>query len=138
LGRSGLTGVLLDTHVLAWALLDSARIATKTRELISHAGAVWVSAISLYEIGLKVRIGKWPEMSPYVHSLRGLVEGQGARWRAVDDGVALRAALMDWTHRDPFDRMIAATAIELDVRIITADVRFDELSSYPGWRGRIW
>ena len=133
-----MTDVLLDTHVLAWSLRDSGRISASARDLISRAGTIWVSAISLYEIGQKVRLGKWPAMASYVRSLHVLAQDHGARWRAVDDAIALRSALLDWTHRDPFDRMIAATAIELDVRLITADVQFDELSSYPGWRGRIW
>lgn len=45
---------------------------------------------------------------------------------------------MDWSHRDPFDRMIAATAIELACPVVSKDSAFDGLRGRFGWRGRIW
>jgi PIN domain nuclease of toxin-antitoxin system len=133
-----LTAVLLDTHVLAWGLSNSARIPELARNRIASADAIWVSAMSLYEIGQKVRIGKWPEMAPHLHELRGLVKAQGGRWRAADDAITSRAALLEWPHRDPFDRLIAATAIEIGVPLVSADALFDDLGPSPDWRGRIW
>jgi PIN domain nuclease of toxin-antitoxin system len=50
----------------------------------------------------------------------------------------LRAALIDWPHRDPFDRLIAATAIEIGVPLASAEALFDEVGPSPDWRGRIW
>lgn len=45
---------------------------------------------------------------------------------------------MDWSHKDPFDRMIAATAMELACPLISKDPAFDQLEGSPGWIGRIW
>ena len=45
---------------------------------------------------------------------------------------------MDWPHRDPFDRVIAATATELACAVVSRDTAFDTLEGRFGWRGRIW
>jgi PIN domain nuclease of toxin-antitoxin system len=133
-----LTVVLLDTHVWVWASFDSARIAHEVREFIAGSDFVWVSAISFYEIGQKVRLGKWPDMALHVDNLADLLNDQGSHLIGVDGGIALRAALLDWQHRDPFDRLIAATAMRLDAQLISADVQFDDLQPDSAWRGRIW
>lgn len=48
------------------------------------------------------------------------------------------AARLDWAHRDPFDRFIAATAITERLTLVSADAAFDDLRGMPGWCGRIW
>lgn len=48
------------------------------------------------------------------------------------------AGSLEWDHRDPFDRMIAATAIELATPLVSADPAFDGLSAVSGWPGRVW
>ncbi len=45
---------------------------------------------------------------------------------------------LDWSHKDPFDRMIAATALELACPLISKDPAFDDLLAFPGWIGRVW
>ena len=52
--------------------------------------------------------------------------------------IAARAGTLDWSHRDPFDRLIAATAIELRFPPVSKDIEFDTLDSIPGWPGRVW
>lgn len=90
-----------------------------------RAETVLVSPISFFEIGQKVRLGKWPEMAPFVGDLPALLERQGGGVAGLDQGICLRAAIMDWAHRDPFDRMLAATAERYGVAIISADTVFD-------------
>lgn len=84
-----------------------------------------VSPISFFEIGQKVRLGKWPEMMPFVADLVALLERQGGVSAGLDQGICLRAAIMAWPHRDPFDRLLAATAERYAVPIISADRVFD-------------
>ena len=50
----------------------------------------------------------------------------------------MRAAKLAWPHRDPFDRFIAATAMELKVPLLSADAAFDDLKTLPDWPGRLW
>ena len=52
--------------------------------------------------------------------------------------MAMLAGTLDWAHRDPFDRMIAATAIEMACPLVSKDAAFDGLDETTGWKERIW
>lgn len=138
MGRRGLSHVLLDTHTWVWTLSGDARLSTLAVNTIDDAETVSISAISFYEIGQKVRLGKWPEMEPHVLSLIELATQQGCRLLPVSPAISLASAMMEWPHRDPFDRMIGATALGEGLVLISADVVFDDFVSTPEWKGRIW
>lgn len=126
--------VLLDTHVWVWSIDDELRLTRAAVQAIEAADGVFVSPISLFEICQKVRIGKWPEMATHVHQLQDLLNAQSIILAAFSGDIAVAAGLLDWPHRDPFDRMLAATAVMMGMGLISADTTFD---SYPDVR-RIW
>jgi len=66
-----------DTHAWVWALTGDARLSAPAQATIAEAEAVRVSPISFFEIGQKVRIGKWPEMEPHVRDLPAALKRQG-------------------------------------------------------------
>ena len=117
--------VLLDTHAWAWSLTGDSRLSPNAAAAITRAETVFVSPISFFEIGQKVRFGKWPEMTPLVDRLPSLLEEQGGSVAGLDPQICLAAATMAWLHRDPFDRLLAATAARHDVPLVSADVVFD-------------
>jgi PIN domain nuclease of toxin-antitoxin system len=129
---------LLDTHAWAWSLTGDERLSRRAIELLEAAENVFVSPISLFEIGQKVRIGKWPEMAPFIDRLAILLQEQGGRIAAMTPEICLNASMLAWDHRDPFDRFLAATAIENRIAIISADVVFDGLADHHGWIARLW
>jgi len=133
-----LSAILLDTHAWAWLLSNDARLSPAARHSATAADVVWLSPISFYEIVQKVRLGKWPEMARASDTLPILLKRQGGKLANLTGVVAMRAAQLDWPHRDPFDRLIAATAMELGVRLVSADTVFDDLKSSGDWRGRVW
>jgi PIN domain nuclease of toxin-antitoxin system len=133
-----LSAVLLDTHAWAWLLSRDKRLSRGAVDVGDAADVVWLSPISFFEIGQKVRLGKWPQMAPFANGLAALLEAQGGKIAAVGSAIATRAANLDWTHRDPFDRLIAATAIELKVELVSADAAFDALAAETAWRRRVW
>jgi len=118
------TRILLDTMMLAW-VIDWRSVDTRPskadRDLIDTSTARLVSPISLFEIATKARIGKWPDMEPHIAALESVIEYVGLNLAPIDTGILLDAATLDWDHRDPFDRIITATARHLDVRIVTTD-----------------
>ena len=75
----------------------------------TSATAVYVSPVSFFEIGQKVRLGKWPTMAPVVQRLDDLLTEQGGLIAPLDRRDLPRASLRDWPHRDPFDRLLAVT-----------------------------
>lgn len=137
MGRRDLSHVLLDTHVWAWSLTAKQRLSTAAIAAIDAAETVSISAISLYEIGQKVRLGKWPEMAPSVLALTGIAQRQGLHMLDVSPQICLNAAVLRWDHRDPFDRIIGVTAQMESLVLVSADAAFDELSMF-GWTGRVW
>ena len=130
-----MSDVLLDTHAWIWSLMDSARLGRRVKEAILDADAVYVSPISVYEVVRKVDLGKWPEIVP---NLDALLAEQQTLSAPLTRAVAARAGALHWTHRDPFDRLIAATAIEMGWELVSKDSEFDALDETDGWRGRVW
>jgi PIN domain nuclease of toxin-antitoxin system len=120
-----LTEVLLDTHVLAWSLQGNTAVSRFAAEAMKTADLIWVSPVSVYEIGQKVRLGKWPEMEPVAPDLPRIIEDLGASFAPVSPDILLRAASADWDHRDPFDRILGATAEALGVVFLTNDPAFE-------------
>ena len=128
-----MTTVLLDTHTWAWSLSGDARLSKPALAAISAADAVLVSPISFFEIAQKVRLGKWPEMEPFVGRLAALLGEQGGSVAGFDPSICIAAAgMMAWTHRDPFDRLLAATATHFNLPLVSADTAFDGIVS------RLW
>jgi len=133
-----LSSYLLDTHVWAWGIKFDQQLPRRIAELIQNADSIQVSAISLYEITQKVKLGKWSEMEPHANNLVQILSDQGGNLISVDAEVAQVAGMLEWQHRDPFDRLLAATSIVKRIPIMTADIAFDQLQGRKGWPGRIW
>lgn len=120
-----MTAVLLDTHTWAWSLAGDDRLSKPAFEAISAAEAVLVSPITFFEIAQKVRLGKWAEMEPFVNQLTALLREQGGSIANLDPSICIAAGMMTWTHRDPFDRLLAATAAHYNLPLVSADTVFD-------------
>jgi PIN domain nuclease of toxin-antitoxin system len=125
MGRRNVTTVLPDTHTWAWSLAGDDRLSQAAVAAIKVADTVLVSPISFFEIAQKVRLGTWPEMEPFVDQLAGLLEEQGGSVAGFDPSVCIAAGMMAWTHRDPFDRLLAATAMRYNLPLVSADSAFD-------------
>ena len=128
-----MSGVLLDTNAFAMVLTDDPRLPRTTRERIGETDRAVLSVISLYEIGQKVRLGKWPDMVPFAADLLNRADADGFDLLPLSPSAALAAALLDWDHRDPFDRMIAVVARQEDLLLISADAAFDSLGVERLW-----
>lgn len=120
-----MTRILLDTHAWTWSLAGDPRLSKTALLAIGAADAVLVSPISFFEIAQKVRLGKWPEMEPFVGDLDVLLQQQGGSVASLEPAIGLAAGRMIWTHRDPFDRLLAATALHYNLPLISADTAFD-------------
>ena len=130
-----MSAVLLDTHAWIWSLMDPSRLHDEVKTVIGAADSVHVSPISVYEIVRKAEVGKWPEVVPHLGAL--VADGQTVS-APLTRAIAARAGTLGWSRRDPFDRLIAATAIELSHPLVSKDVAFDALDGTAGWQGRVW
>ena len=130
--------VLIDTHVLAWSLVAPSMLGAEAHAVLTSGAVAYVPPCAFHEIALKVRKGRWDAMRPHIDRLDTLAASQGFGVAPFTARMALRAGSMDWDHADPFDRMIAATALEMGLPLVSIDVAFDRLRTLPDWRGRVW
>ena len=126
--------LLLDTHAVVWSVLDVKRLSQPALDAITTPDAqVHVSIASIWEIAIKVGLGKWPDAKPVLADAEDILER--ARFEILPITVAhVRAAgLMVCPHRDPFDRLLAAQASIEGLTLVTADPRLAGLGAAVLW-----
>jgi PIN domain nuclease of toxin-antitoxin system len=119
--------ILIDTHYVLWAAINSRRMAPWARKLIADLdNEILVSAASVYEISLKVRHGKLPEAVEFESDLITNIENRlGYAILPLEPESMMRAARFADPHADPFDRMIAAQAVQNNLSLLSTDSRLD-------------
>lgn len=129
-----MTELLLDTHAFLWWVLGDERLPERVREQIPAAQRAWVSAASAWEIRTKYRLGKLPDAKPALAvGLPGVVASHGFRELGVtfDDGDL--AGSFPQEHKDPFDRMIAAQALNYHLAVVSNDSALDAFGVVRVW-----
>lgn len=127
--------LLFDTHSLIWAVMEPAHLSLRARQAIEDpANTLYVSAASAWEIATKVRLGKLPEALEFEQNFEEtVVDVAQYTLLSLDTPTALRAGRLVGAHKDPFDRMIAAQALALDVPVISKDRKLDEFGVTRIW-----
>jgi PIN domain nuclease of toxin-antitoxin system len=126
--------VLLDTCTVIWATLSPSFLSRQARDTIADEdNVVLVSAASAWEIATKVRAGKLPGAEKLERDYLDVMEEAGYTQLAIDTESALRAGRLVVEHRDPFDRMIAAQALALDIPILSPDPQLDQFGVRRMW-----
>ena len=113
---------LLDsvTALLWWTEAD--RLGRRARTLIEEASdPLHISAVSVWEIANKNRIGKLDAVRDFRAEFDGLIERGRFLLLDITAAHALRAGYLPGTHRDPFDRLLAGQALEEDMTVVTND-----------------
>jgi PIN domain nuclease of toxin-antitoxin system len=123
---------LLDTHVWFWYLTGSHRLQkTLVRAIDAAPGDVWLSPISLWELGMLAQRGRLRLYG----GLRGWVEEAQRRFplrdAPLDREVAVASLEVDLPHRDPADRFLAATALVHGLTLLTIDDRLVQAAWLP-------
>ena len=110
--------LLLDSHVLLWWLEGNPRLGSRVRDLLADPKRrVYVSAATVWEIGIKQALGKI--MVP--EALVDVIEAEGFDELPISARHAQAASLLPNHHRDPFDRMLAAQAMLENMRLVSHD-----------------
>jgi PIN domain nuclease of toxin-antitoxin system len=117
--------LLLDTHTFLWAISEPNRIPARQREEITQlANTVYVSAVSVAEIMIKVSIGKME----FPFDVNEQIDEAGFLPLDFSGHDATRLRDLPFHHRDPFDRMLIAQALERNLLIVTQDEAFSHYS----------
>jgi PIN domain nuclease of toxin-antitoxin system len=118
---------LLDTHTCIWAIGKQTKLsATVKNILLNQENNFWVSKISLFEIAIKLKIGKLQEFKTSLPEFIQSLYLSGYKMLPVKDEHLETYNIIDFdeSHRDPFDRYLLAAAHFEKMAIITIDEKF--------------
>ena len=119
--------VLLDTNTFLWGLSAPEKLSLNARNVIASSDRL-LSLASIWEVLIKVRIGKLPLPVPAGDYLTVQMRSNGVSMLPIKLAHVLQIERLQLHHRDPFDRMLIAQAVEENLPIITSDRHF---SHYP-------
>ncbi len=120
--------ILLDSHLFIWAVTDHPKLGRNGRQIIEEADEVYVSAVSIWEIAIKSKLGKIdadPEAMAHAIGESGFIELPISSRHAAHVG----KLPVDGEHKDPFDRLLVAQSMVEPLVLLTAD---SKLSAYGG------
>ena len=109
--------LLLDTNALLWLLSDDGRLASTAREIIKNAQRISISEVSLWEISIKVSIGK---LQP-IPELYDTISDLGFHRLTLKNEYLQLYETLPFLHKDPFDRILVAQASVENLTLVTSD-----------------
>ncbi len=117
--------LLLDTHIYLWCISNSPQLSKKTRALLLEATEIYISAASIWEISIKVALGK---LEANVASLIDAITESHFLELPITAKHADAVSKLPDLHRDPFDRMLIAQAICEPLKFLTVDTKLQQYS----------
>jgi PIN domain nuclease of toxin-antitoxin system len=121
------TDLLLDTHAFIWYSEDDSKLPASIKTEIETADRVCISIASLWEIAIKLSIGKLSLRSNY-ESIESSLEPAGIGLLPISFTDTVRVMNLPLHHRDPFDRILIAQAINNSLTLVSCDAAF---TAYP-------
>jgi PIN domain nuclease of toxin-antitoxin system len=124
--------VLLDTHTFLWWCEDSPELSpTACKTIVS--GDCFVSMVSFWEIAIKLSLGKLRLPVAIDRYLPEQMSLNGFETLDITFRQTMGTAAMPFHHRDPFDRLLAAQALEEKLDIVSRDGVFDSYGLKRVW-----
>jgi len=121
--------LLLDTHVFLWYISADPKLPATFREAsLDPANEVFLSVASVWEAVIKHRLGKLPLPAPPADYLPRHRAAHGIVSLPIDEGAMSHLADLPPLHRDPFDRLLVAQALQHGLTVATVD---PEIAAYP-------
>ena len=126
--------LLLDTHTFLWFIVGSSSLSANARALIEdQANQKFLSVASLWEIAIKVSIGKLGLSAPFDTLIPKQLRANGFELLRLEVNHAAALIGLPFHHRDPFDRLLIAQAMVEQMRIVSIDSAFDFYSISRLW-----
>lgn len=124
---------LLDTHTFLWFIEDSPRLSTKAKTLLESEVNLLVSVASLWEIAIKISIGRLTLAQPFAAFVPDQLAKNAIEILPVSMAHLAVVAALPLYHRDPFDRLLVAQAIVEQMSIVSTDEQMDAYSIQRIW-----
>ena len=120
--------LLLDTHTLIWFFNGDSLLSEKAkRSIIELQHRKYVSIVSVWEFSIKISLNKLV-FNGKTQGFLDLINNNGFELLAIDKKYILELEKLLFIHRDPFDRLLIATAISEKMYLVTAD---ENIQKYP-------
>jgi|SRR5882672_882903 len=118
--------LLLDTHAFLWFIMGDSRLSSAARAAIENpADEKLLSVGSLWEMAIKVSLGKLTLAEPFPQIIPRELKRNGFQLLPMSLAHASHVSSMPFHHRDPFDRLLVAQAMEESLVVLSADTHFD-------------
>ncbi len=125
---------LLDTHTLLWFLQDAPELPGNVADRIEADSAeCLVSMASVWEMGIKISLGRLRVPYSLHPDLPRILQDSGMELKPIRCDHVQRVALLPFHHRDPFDRLLAAQALQDDLVLLGRDEAFDAYDVRRVW-----
>ncbi|MFI5308999.1 MAG: type II toxin-antitoxin system VapC family toxin [Polyangiales bacterium] len=126
--------LLVDTHAFLWFLAGDSKLrASARRRLEDDGNEKFLSIASVWEMAIKLSLRKLRLEDPLEDVVtRGTLES-GIVLLDISKDHAIRTATLPWHHRDPFDRLMVAQALEDDLTVLGRDAHFDAYGVRRVW-----
>jgi PIN domain nuclease of toxin-antitoxin system len=112
---------LLDTHLILWAAFQPERLSSKASKLLRvRESPLAFRLATIWEVAIKTSLGR-PDFSVDPHQLHQALLAEGFVELPISASHIVRVASLPWVHRDPFDRLLVAQALEEQMTLLTAD-----------------
>ena len=125
--------LLLDTHTFLWFIDDNPRLSARAKTLLESDADLLLSAASLWEIAIKVGLGKLTLAQPFDTFLPEQLAKNAVEILPISLAHLGAVVALPFHHRDPFDRLLAAQALVENVPIVSADPALDAYSARRLW-----
>ena len=113
--------LLVDTHLLLWAAFEPDRLSAEAaKTLQSREIPLLFSLATVWEVAIKTSLGR-PDFAVDPGLLHWTLLGEGFVELPINAAHLIRVATLPWVHRDPFDRLLVAQAMEDKLTLLTAD-----------------
>ncbi|MFL6207933.1 MAG: type II toxin-antitoxin system VapC family toxin [Pyrinomonadaceae bacterium] len=121
--------LLLDTHIFIWWADEPERLSSAAlAALADGTNDLILSVVSIWELQLKIQLGKLKLSQPLIELVKSQQETNGLQVLSLELPHVLALDTLPPHHKDPFDRLLIAQSIVADLTLVTAD---DKLSAYP-------
>ncbi|MDO9046873.1 MAG: type II toxin-antitoxin system VapC family toxin [Methylobacter sp.] len=112
--------LLLDTHILLWALAKPKQLPDKAAKAIYQASNVFFSPVNIWEIGIKGTI--WPDYGiKRIEDIHAAALKANLQELVIDSADTMLATQLPMIHRDPFDRLLIAQSHNKQFHLVTVD-----------------
>jgi len=126
--------LLVDTHVFLWAVLSPEKLTDRVRSVFEDPEAeLLVSIATPWEMAIKAGIGKLENGAEILDDFENRVTASGYRILETSIQHTIRSGYLPRHHKDPFDRLLIAQALDLNIPILSRDEIFDRYGVQRIW-----